>query len=134
MGLTTKNPPKYFRTYRPRIKMNFTQHVRHIEMLHKMQKYLGAGKVSVASKHNQAELVISDRNDLVKVINQILPHLVLKRQQAILALEILSQFGKNLRTNRILESDYLIILEKIIIIRSLNSGTGGKRNFSHLTP
>ena len=125
---------KYMRTYRPRIKINFTQHVRHFDMLCEIQKYLGVGKVSIARTHNQAELVIVDRNEVSLVLNKMLPHLVLKKQQAIFALEALSQFGKNLRTNRISDQNYQAILETIVKIRSLNSNTGEKRKFSSFDP
>ena len=129
-----KQSSKYLRTYRPRIKINFTQHIRYFEMLSEIQEYLGAGKVRAAFAHDQAELVIVDRNDISRVLKRMLPHLVLKKQQAILALEIISQLGQNLRTNRIDEENYQAILKNIVKIRSLNSKTGGKRKFSSFDP
>ena len=112
-----KQSPRYMRAYRPRIKINFTQHIRHLETLCEIQKYFGAGKVGVAKTHSQAELVIVDRNEVSRVLNRMLPHLVLKKQQAILALEALSQFGENVRTNRISELNYQAILERIVEIK-----------------
>ena len=129
-----KQPPQYLRTYRPRIKINFTQHIRHFDMLCGVQKFLDAGKVSTASTHDQAELVIVDRNDVRRILNRMLPHLVIKKQQAIIALEILSQLGDNLRTNRISDDTYLLILKNIEKIRSLNSKTGGKRKLLSFDP
>ena len=124
----------YLRKYRPRIKINFTQHMRHFGMLCGIQKYLNAGKVSIAETHNLAELVIVDRNDVSRVLNKMLPHLVLKKQQAIIALEIISQLGDNLRTNMISDQNYTAIIKNIAKIRSLNSNTGGKKKFSSFDP
>ena len=129
-----KQSSRYLRTYRPRIKINFTQHIRHFGMLCEIQRYLNAGKASVVKTHDQAELVIVDRNDVRRILNRMLPHLVLKKQQAIFAIEALSQFGENLRTNRISDQNYLAILKTIAKIRSLNSNTGGKRKFSSFDP
>ncbi len=129
-----KRPLKYLRTYRPRIKINFTQHIRHVDMLNKMQKYLDAGKVRVSSAHDQAELVIVDRNDVRRILNKMFSHLILKKKQVVIALEIFSQIGDNLRTNRISDESYSSILKKIKEIRSLNSKTGGKRKFLSFDP
>ena len=134
VAILEKNPSKYLRTYRPRIKINFTQHIRQVNMLHEMQKYLGAGKVRVSSAHDQAELVIVDRNDVKRILNKMLSHLILKKKQAVIAFEILSQIGDNLRTNRISDESYSSILTKIKEIRSLNSKTGGKRKFLSFDP
>ena len=129
-----KQSSPYLRVYRPRIKINFTQHIRHFDMLCEIQKYLDAGKVSIAKTHDQAELVIVDRNDVSRILNRMLPHLVLKKQQAIFALEVLSQLGKNLRTNRISDKNYSVIVKTILKIRNLNSHSGGKRKFSSFDP
>jgi len=134
VAILTKQSPQYQRLYRPRIRINFTQHIRHIDMLEKMQKYLNAGKVRVSVAHDQAELVIVDRKDVRRILNKMLPHLILKKKQASIALEILSQFGDNLRTNRISDENYSSILKKIEEIRSLNSKTGGKRKFLSFDP
>ena len=129
-----KQSSKYLRTYRPRIKINFTQHIRNIDMLSDLQKYLGAGKVGIARAHDQAELVIVDRKDVSRVLNKMLTHIVLKKQQAIFALEIISQMGGNLRTNRISDQNYQKIFQNILRIRSLNSKSGGKRKLSSFDP
>ena len=129
-----KQSPRYLRAYRPRIKINFTQHKRHFDMLCGIQIYLSAGKVSIATAHDQAELVIVDRNEVSRILSRMLPHLVLKKQQAILALEALSQFGENLRTNRISDRNYSAIVKTIAKIRNLNSNSGGKRKFSSFDP
>ena len=99
-----------------------------------MQKYLDAGKVRVSSAYDQAELVIVDRNDVKRVLNKMLSHLILKKKQAIIAFEIISQIGDNLRTNRISDENYSSIITKIKEIRSLNSKTGGKRKFLSFDP
>ena len=129
-----KQSSRYLRAYRPRIKINFTQHIRHFDTLCEIQKYLDAGKVSIASAHDQAELVIVDRNEVSRILNRMLPHLVWKKQQAVLALEALSQFGENLRTNRISDENYSSIVKTIVKIRDLNSNTGGKRKFASFDP
>ena len=134
VAILEKQSAQYLRAYRPRIKINFTQHIRHFDTLCEIQKYLDAGKVSVAKAHDQAELVIVDRTEVSRILNRMLPHLVLKKQQAILALEALSQFGKNLRTNRISDQKYSAIMKIILNIRNLNSHTGGKRKFSSFDP
>jgi len=129
-----KQSPKYSRTYRPRIKINFTQHIRHREMMNDLQKYLGAGVVRVVTGHYQAEIVIVDRKDVDRILRRLLPHLVINKQQATLALEILSRMGENSRTNRISDPDYFKILEMIEEIRALNSNSGGKRKFLSYNP
>ena len=134
VAILEKQSSKYLRTYRPRIRINFTQHIRHVEMLNEMQKYLDAGKVRVSSAHDQAELVIVDRREVKRILDKMLPHLILKKKQAILALETLSQFGENLRTNRISDENYSSILKKIEEIRTLNSKSGGKRKFLSFDP
>ena len=129
-----KQSSRYLRAYRPRIKINFTQHIRHFDTLCSIQKFLDAGKVSIAKTHHQAELVIVDRTEVSRILNRMLPHLVLKKRQAILALEALSQFGENLRTNRISDENYSAIIKIIVEIRNLTSNSGGKRKSSSFDP
>jgi hypothetical protein len=129
-----KQTSKYSRVYRPRIKLNFTQHIRYKDILDDMQKFLDAGTVRVAPSHFLAELVITDRKDVIRILNRMLPHLVIKKQRAFIALEVLAHLGENTRTNRISDESYEIILEKINRIRTLNSKSGGKRVMVNLTP
>ena len=111
VAILEKQPSKYLRTYRPRIRINFTQHLRHSKMLEKLKDYLGAGSVRKYPSHDMAELVIQDRVEISRILKRLLPHLVLKKDQAVLALEILSLMGENIRTNRISEENYNEILK-----------------------
>ncbi len=129
-----KLPSKYSRTYRPRLKINFTQHMRHVHMLYALKEYLGMGKVRVALRHELAELVIVNRENIETLLQRMVPHLILKKQQAFLALEAISLLGKNNRTNRISDSKFNNVFEHIIKIRVLNAKTGGKKNLSSLDP
>ena len=134
VAILEKQSSKYSRTYRPRIRVNFTQHIRHKNMLEDLKIYLGAGEVRLVSSHDLAELVIQDRQDIRKILERMFPHLVLKRKQAIIALEVLDLLGDNIRTNRISDENYSEILKKISEIRSLNSKTGGKRKIHQFDP
>ena len=133
-AILEKQTSKYLRTYRPRIRINFTQHLRHLKMLEKLRDYLGAGNVRKHSSHDMAELVIQDRIEISRILKRLLPHLILKKNQVILALEILSLMGKNTRTNRISKENYIKILNRIKSIRTLNSKSGGKRNIDSFNP
>ena len=134
VAILEKQTSKYLRTYRPRIRINFTQSLKHSKMLEKLRNYLGAGSVHKHSSHEMAELVIQDRVEISKILKRILPHLVLKKNQAVLALEILSLMGENICTNRISEKNYNKILNCIKKIRNLNSKSGGKRNIDSFNP
>ncbi len=129
-----KLPLKYSRAYRPRIKINFTQHMRHVRMLDALKKYLGMGIVRIAKSHELAELVIVNRNDVEILLKRMISHLVLKKRQALLGLEVISLLGKNNRTNRISDLKYHDVFKYINEIRDLNAKTGGKKIISSLDP
>ncbi|OHA34059.1 MAG: hypothetical protein A2928_02635 [Candidatus Taylorbacteria bacterium RIFCSPLOWO2_01_FULL_45_15b] len=134
VAILEKQSSKYSRTYRPRLRINFTQHIRHSAMLDRLCDYLGAGHVRLYSSHEMAELVIQDRVDILRVLNKMLPHLILKKNQVILAIEVLLLIGENVRTNRISDINYFKILECVKKIRNLNSKSGGKKDFISLNP
>jgi len=123
----SKNPPHYNRIYRPRLKINFSQKTYYISMLEALSKFLKSGKLRTNSKKQLSELVITDRNDVLKILERILPHLVIKKDRAQIALEILKLFGTNDKNNRITDIKYNLIIQKIKLIRSLNSASGGKK-------
>ena len=134
VAILEKNSSKYLRTYRPRIKINFTQHLRHAQMLEGLRNYLGAGVIRLVPSHKLAELVITNRIEVKRIINKMLPHLVLKKKQALIALEILSLLGDNTRSNRISDDVYSEIIKNISKVRALNSRTGGKKKSSPFDP
>ena len=115
---------------RVRLKINFTQHARHIQFLEMLKNYLGEiGSIYVNKKKNLAELVIQDRAQVRSLLVRFLPHLILKRRQAVAmlnALEVYAQATVNVRSS-LTEKEYETILSFVRDIRSLNSGTGGKR-------
>src|SRR5437870_2466340 len=77
--------------FRPRVrlKINFTQHIRHKPMLEALQKFLGGyGAIRTIEDHHLAELVIQNRSQIIPVLERLYPHLLLKKEQVRLALEI----------------------------------------------
>ena len=128
-----KNPPKYKRAYRPRLKINFSQKTSHMRMLKGLQKFLGCGTIRTNEKKQLSELVIADRFHSIRILENLLPHLVIKRSQAHIALEVLRLFGSNDKNNRIDDVTYSMITEKVITILHLNSSSGGKKSFDLVT-
>jgi len=116
--------------YRVRLKLNFTQHIRHRKFIKYI--YLALNKVGAireAKKHNMVELVIQERRQLKQVLVRLSPYLVLKKKQAEIALAILEFLSKNKKHQPSILSnrEYTRILRNVCKIRSLNSNTGGKR-------
>ena len=125
-----KRPERRRFPYRVRLKINFTQHNRHRDLLVKLQRFLGgAGSLRNVASHNLAELVIQDRAEVKSVLTKLLPHIVLKERQARLmlaAIKIYDDAVVNVRSS-ISEKEFQRILAIVRQIRNFNSGTGGKR-------
>src|SRR3989344_9170419 len=63
--------------YRVRLKINFTQHMRHKNLMFLLQEALGkVGSIRDVRTHNLAELVIQKRSDIKIVLERLLPYLI----------------------------------------------------------
>lgn len=124
-----KRPERRRFPYRVRLKINFTQHIRHIGLLAEIQKFLGGiGSLRKTSAHNLAELVIQDRKEVRELLKKLLPVLVLKERQAKIMLATIEIYDKatvKIRSS-ISEKEFAKILSLVREIRNLNSRTGGK--------
>ena len=124
-----KRPERRRFPYRIRLKINFTQHIKHINMLRALQKFLkNYGKIRIAKTHNIAELVIQDRNQVKETIEKLLPHIILKKRQAKIMLAIITVYNdaKVIVRSSLSEKEFANILSLVREIRNLNSHTGGK--------
>jgi len=125
-----KRPERRRFPYRVRLKLNFTQHNRHREMIEKLRDFLGGvGSVREVASHNLVELVIQDRNQVEVIVKRLLPHIVLKERQAKLMLETIAVYNKskvNVRSS-LSEKEFAKIIALVRGIRKLNSHTGGKQ-------
>ena len=138
VATVSRQPKKYRFPWRIYLKINFTQHVRHKLMLDHLKDFLDSyGNVRVVKSHDLAELVIVDRRQIKEVLRRLLPHLVLKREQAGLVLRIISIYdGSAISKNGksfLSEGERSEIFSLVARIRNLNSGTGGKRSLDYLT-
>lgn len=124
-----KRPERRRFPYHIRLKINFTQHMRHINLLQKLQKFLGGrGTIRIVRAHNLAELVIQDRNGVKEVLERLLPYVILKQRQAKImfsAINIYESAKVNIRSS-LSEKEFAKILSMVKEIRNLNSRTGGK--------
>ena len=123
--------------YRVRIKVNFTQHARHKDKLKLMQEALGGlGVIRTNVRKNLAELVIQERSQVQAVLARLVPFLLIKKDQANLALEVLEGMGSNEKHKPSTLSGrvYIRILSLVQKIRGLNSHTGGKREVRVFDP
>ena len=115
--------------YRVRLKINFTQHIRHMGLLAGIQKFLNdIGSLRKTSMHNLAELVIQDRKEVRELLKRLLPFLILKERQAKIMLAVIEIYDKatvKIRSS-ISEKEFAKILSLVREIRNLNSRTGGK--------
>ena len=83
VAVIIKRPDRHRFPYQIRLKINFTQHVRHKNMLIMLGKALGdIGTIRFVATHNLAELVIQKRSDVRATLERLLPYLVLKQRQA----------------------------------------------------
>ena len=132
-----KRPERRRFPFRVRLKINFTQHIRHKNMLATIQNALGnIGHIRNVSQHNLAELVIQDRSDVKNTLKNLLPHLILKKRQARLMIGMIDIFdsGKvNVRSS-LSDKDYAKLFAMAKELRNLNSNTGGKKNIELFDP
>ena len=116
--------------YRVRLKINFTQHLRHKNLLVELQKFLGGvGSVRDVTSHQLSELVIQDRTQVKRVLERLLPKLILKERQAKIMLAAIKVYDTaivNVRSS-LSEKEFQHVLALVREIRNLNSGTGGKK-------
>src|SRR3989344_353891 len=115
--------------YRVRLKITFTQHVRHRKMIEKLRVFLGnRGHVWEVRSHNLVELVIQDRKELKATLERLKPHLVIKRMQAELMERIIAIYDHatvKVRSS-LSEKEYANIISLVQRLRARNSNTGGK--------
>ena len=68
-----KRPERRRFPYRVRLKINFTQHIRHKNILVLLQQALGnIGRIRYVPTHNLVELVIQKRSDVKKTLLRLL--------------------------------------------------------------
>lgn len=132
-----KRPDRRRFPFRIRLKINFTQHVRHKNMLILLQKTLGnVGSVRDIQTHNLAELVIKKRSDIKTTLIRLLPYLILKQRQARIMLAMIDIFeqGKvNVRSS-LSDKDYEKLFAMAKELRSNNAGAGGKKSYEIINP
>jgi hypothetical protein len=132
-----KRPERRRFPYRVRLKINFTQHIRHKNMLILLQQALGnIGHIRYVHTHNLVELVIQKRSDVKKTLLRLLPFLILKQRQARIMLAMIDIFDQGIVKVRssLSDKDFKKIFAMAKELRKLNSNTGGKKVMSKLTP
>jgi len=130
VATTERRPERRRFPYRIRLKINFTQHIRHLGYLVKLQKFFGGiGSMRKVVSHNLAELVIQDREQVKMVLRRLLPHVVLKERQIKIMLAIMDIYdtSKVHVRSSLSEKEFAKILALVREIRNLNSRTGGKQ-------
>ena len=132
-----KRPDRRRFPYRIRLKINFTQHIRHRNMLRILQEALGGiGSVRHIQSHNLAELVIQKRSDVQRTLERLLPYLILKQRQARIMLAMIEIFNRNMVNIRssLSDKDFEKLFAMAKEIRKINSGTGGKKSYEIVNP
>ena len=123
--------------YRARLRINFTQHIRHKNMLLLLQKALGdIGNIRNVQTHNLAELVIEKRSDIKITLERLLPHLILKQRQARIMLAMIDIFNAgivNVRSS-LSDKDFEKLFAMAKELQNLNSGAGGKKSYEIINP
>ena len=123
--------------YRVKLKINFTQHIRHKNLLLLLQEALDrVGTIRNVPTHNIAELVIQKRSDVKLTLKRLLPHIILKKRQALIMLSMIDIFDQgivNVRSS-LSDKDFETLFAMANEIRSLNSGTGGKKSYEIINP
>ena len=116
--------------YRVRVVISFSQHIENRKILQHLQRMIG-GSLKDYPSHSQSELVIYNRNKVEEILKALLPYLVVKKKQAILALKIIEKFKKRKRGVRswLTPHDLLQIVKIAEEIRKLNSSR--KRKIIH---
>ena len=132
-----KRPDRRRFPYRVRLKINFTQHVRHKNMLILIQETLGkVGSVRYIPTHNLSELVIQKREDVKGILERLLPYLILKQRQARIMLSMIDIFNQgivNVRSS-LSDKDFEKRFAMANELRNLNSGAGGKKSYEIINP
>ena len=116
--------------YRIRLKVNFTQHMRHQKILTMIQQALnGYGAIRTNEGKQLAELVIQERNQVRSVLVRLAPKLAIKNRQSVLGIKVLDALSVNEKhqPSKLSDKSYTQVLKLIQEIRTLNSHTGGKR-------
>lgn len=132
-----KRPSRHRFPYRVKLKINFTQHVRHVNILALLQNALGKiGAIRLIRTHNLPELVIQKRSDVRATLERILPHLVLKQRQARIMLAMIDIFNQNVVNSRssLSDKDFEKLFAMAKELRSNNSGAGGKKSYEIVNP
>ncbi len=137
VAVIEKRPDRRRFPYRVRLRINFTQHIRHKNLMFLFQETLGkVGSVRHVRTHNLAELVIQKRKDLKRILERLLPHLIIKQKQAKLMLAMIDIFEQgtvNVRSS-LSDKDFEKLLSMAKELRSINSGAGGKKNYELINP
>ena len=137
VAVIEKRPDRHRFPYRVRLKINFTQHARHVNMLVLLQYALGKiGAIRFVRTHNLAELVIQKRADVRGTLGRLLPHLVLKQRQARIMLAMIDIFDQNIVNSRssLSDKDFEKLFAMAKELRSNNSGAGGKKSYEIVNP
>ena len=132
-----KRPDRRRFPYRVRLKINFTQHIRHKNMLMLLQKALGdIGSIRDVRTHNLAELVIQKRSDVRATLERLLPHLILKQRQARIMLAMIDVFDQGVVSVRssLSDKDFEKLFAMGKELRNLNAGAGGKKRYEIINP
>lgn len=123
--------------YRVRLKINFSQHTRHKNMLIMLQHTLGnIGSIRNVSSHNLSELVIQKRSDIKMTLERLLPFLIIKQRQARIMLAMIDIFeqGKvNIRSS-LSDKDFEKLFSMAKELRNNNAGSGGKKSYEIINP
>ena len=132
-----KRPDRRRFPYRVRLKINFTQHVRHKNMMFLLQEALGkVGSVRYIPTHNLAELVIQKRSDLKATLERLMPYLILKQRQARIMLAMIDVFNQGMVHTRssLSDKDFEKLFSMAKELRNNNSGAGGKKSYEIISP
>ena len=132
-----KRPDRRRFPYRVRLKINFTQHIRHKNMMFLLQEALGkVGSVRFIRTHNLAELVIQKRQDVKHTLERLLPYLILKQRQTKIMLAMIEIFDHGVVKVRssLSDKDFEKLFSMAKELRNLNAGAGGKKNYEFINP
>ncbi len=135
--IVEKRPERKRFPYQIKLKINFTQHIRHKNMMMLLQEALGkVGSIRYIRTHSISELVIQKREDVEKILKRLLPHLILKQKQAKIMLAMIDIFNRakvNIRSS-LSDKDFEKLFAMAIELRKINSGAGGKKNYELINP
>ena len=137
VAIIDKRPNRRRFPYRVRLRVNFTQHIRHKNLMLLFQEALGkVGSVRDVRTHNLAELVIQKRSDIKKTLERLLPHLILKQRQARIMLAMIDIFNEGIVHTRssLSDKDFEKLFAMAKELRSNNAGAGGKKNYEIINP